>query len=122
FPRGRLRTPTGRWAQTRGHPCRPPARGDLPGTIGSVGRPDPNRTGQIPLHRCNHPAIPGSRNRQILAEIIGNAAYDPTGIRYDPEFGWNSRPFLGRKQESAAIRKPSKVVDGPPTPAGDRLL
>src|ERR1700693_6075389 len=98
------------------------AESNLAASVGITGGGSPNVTCQISLHGGDGASVGREGNRQIIADVVGNSAYDSTGIREGPDLRGHSGFVLRGENQTALVREPNEVMDRAPVPAGHRFL
>src|ERR1700732_1409877 len=88
-----------------------PPKSNLAASVGITGRGSPNVTGQVSLDSGYGARVSGESDRQIIADVVGNSAYDATGIGDGPDLRGNSGLLLGGEKQTALVREPNEVMD-----------
>jgi len=99
-----------------------PSKSNLVASVGITGRRSPNVAGQVSLDSRDGVSVSGESDRQIIAYVVGDSAYHPTGIGDGPDLRGNSGFFLRGEKQTAFVWQPHEVMDCAPVPAGHGLL
>src|ERR1700722_606065 len=98
------------------------AKSNLAASVGITGGGSPKVAGQVPLHCGDGVSVSRESDGQVIAYVIGNSAYDSTGIREGPDLRGHSGFVLRGENQTAFVREPNKIMHQAPMPAGHRFL
>src|ERR1700693_1613074 len=97
-------------------------KSNLAGSVGITGRGSAGIAGQVSLDGGDSASVAGESHRQIIADVVGNSAHHSTGIGKGPDLRRDSGLVLCGNDQTALVRKPNKVMEQSPVPAGHGLL
>src|ERR1700686_5187824 len=78
-----------------------PTKSNLADGVGITGRSSPNVTGEVSLHGGDGASVSGESDRQIIADVVGNSAYNSSRIGDRPDLRGNSGLLLRGENEAA---------------------
>src|SRR3984893_7024247 len=87
------------------------AKSNLAASVRVSGRSGPKVASDVSLYGGDGVSVSGESDGQIIADVVGNSAYDAAGIRDGPDLRGNSGFVLRGENQTALVWEPNKVME-----------